>query len=259
MRHAYVIPAFGHSPHLEACLASLRTQAGSDVIVSTSTPFEGLAALVEANGARLRVHSPNTGIGHDWNMAFQAAEAPLVTIAHQDDTYSPGHAAVVTAAFDRKPGALLAFTDYRELLDDEVRPWNRTMLVKTLQREMAFMGRESVGSVAGKRLLLRFGNPIPCPAVTFNKARIPHFSFRTDMRTNMDWAAWIGLAAGQGEFLYLRKPLVHHRIHPGSETTACIADGARAREDEDMFRALWPRSVARVLARMYAASYGTNG
>jgi hypothetical protein len=259
VQHSYVIPAYGRSPHLEACLASLRVQAGSDVVVSTSTPFEGLESLAKAHGARLSVHGPNAGIGHDWNMALRATVAPLVTIAHQDDTYSPGHAAAVVSAFGRRPGALLAFTDYRELADGQVRPRNRTMLVKSLQRELAFLGRKSVGSIAGKRLLLRFGNPIPCPAVTFNRSRVPHFAFRTDMRTNMDWAAWIDLAGEPGEFLYLRESLVRHRIHPGSETTACIADGARAREDEDMFLALWPRPIARVLARMYAASYGTNG
>jgi hypothetical protein len=259
MQHAYVIPAYGRSPHLEACLASLRAQSGSQVIVSTSTPFAGLEALAAAHGARLQVHGPNRGIGHDWNMALQAADAPLVTIAHQDDIYASGHAAAVSTAFARRPAAILAFTDYRELLDGEVRPRNRTMLVKTVQRELAFLGRGAIGSAAGKRMLLRFGNPIACPAVTFNRSRLPDFGFRTDMRTNMDWAAWIGLAGEAGEFLCVRYPFVLHRIHPGSETSACIADGARAREDEDMFMALWPRPVARLLARAYAASYGTNG
>lgn len=259
MRHAYVIPAYGRSPHLEACLASLGTQTDSEIVVSTSTPFPGLEELAGTHGARLRTHGPNRGIGHDWNMALQATDAPLVTIAHQDDVYAPGHAAAVSAAFARRPAALLAFTDYRELLDGAIRPRNRTMLVKTVQRELAFFGREAIDSVAGKRMLLRFGNPIACPAVTFNRARLPDFVFRTDMRTNMDWAAWIELAAESGEFLCLRRAFVLHRIHAGSETSACIADGARAREDEDMFMALWPRPVARLLARAYAASYGTNG
>lgn len=259
MRHAYVIPTYQQSPHLEECLESVCGQADSDIVVVTSTPFDGIDRLIARYGARLVVHGPNNGIGHDWNMAFAAAETPLVTIAHQDDIYRPGHAAEMRSAFEEFPSALLAFTDYRELENDGVRPSNRTLLVKSVQRELAFLGRPSVRSVVGKRMLLRFGNPVPCPAVTFNKALIPAFRFRTDMRTNMDWAAWVYLAGERGDFLYIRKPLVHHRIHPGSETSACISDGARAKEDEEMFRSFWPPLVARLLARFYAASYSTNG
>lgn len=257
MRHVYAVPAYGRSPHLEACLDSLRAQ-GDPVVVSTSTPFEGIETMLAERGARVSTHGPNRGIGADWNAAYEAADGDLVTIAHQDDIYAPGHSAAVVAAFQASPEAVLAFTDYRELDEDGVRPRNRTLWVKEVQRELAFIGSGSAETVWRKRMLLRFGNPVACPAVTFNKARVPDFRFRTDMRTNMDWDAWLALAAREGAFLYVRKPLVLHRIHAGSETTACIGDGARAREDEAMFLQLWPRPVARLLARLYAASYATN-
>lgn len=259
MRHVYAVPAYGRSPHLEACLASLQKQHASSVVVSTSTPFDGLESIAGSHGARVFVHGPNRGIGADWNAAYEAADGELVTIAHQDDIYASAHSAAVQEAFAAAPDALLAFTDYRELDDGGVRARNRTLWVKELQRELAFLGSSVARNVARKRMLLRFGNPIACPAVTFNRARLDGFRFRTDMRTNMDWAAWLDLAARDGAFLYVRAPLVLHRIHSGSETTACIVDGARAREDEDMFRQLWPGSIARVLARLYATSYTTNG
>lgn len=258
MRHVYSVPAYGRSAHLEACLDSLCAQEGSSIVISTSTPFDGLEAIAAKRGARVSVHGPNRGIGNDWNAAYEAAQGPLVTIAHQDDIYAPGHAAAVRSAFKSAPTALLAFTDYREFDEGGVRARNRTLWAKTIQRELAFIGSASAGSATRKRTLLRFGNPVACPAVTFNKALLPDFRFRTDMRTNMDWAAWLALAARDGEFLYVRSPLVLHRIHAESETTACIGDGARAREDEDMFLQLWPRPVARILARLYAASYATN-
>lgn len=258
MRHTYAVPAYRHSMHLEACLASLSAQPESDIVVVTSTPFDGMQAAVAAHGARLVVHSPNRGIGHDWNVAYAEATTPLVTIAHQDDVYLPGHAAAMLAAFDRHPDALMAFCDYRETLAAAVRSRNLTLWAKIVQRELAFLGRDAIRARTLKRQLLRFGNPVPCPAVTFNKSRLPDFRFRTDMRTNMDWAAWIDLANKSGRFVYLREALMLHRIHAESETTACIGDGARAREDEDMFFALWPRPIARLLARLYAASYATN-
>lgn len=259
MRHAYAVPAYGRSPHLEACLDSLGGQQDSRVVVSTSTPFDGLDDIVSAHGANLCVHGPNRGIGADWNAAYEAAEADLVTIAHQDDIYAAGHAAEVRRAFAAAPRALLVFTDCRELDDGGMRPRNRTLWAKEVQREMAFLGARVIERGWRKRMLLRFGNPIACPAVTFNKALLRDFRFRTDMRTNMDWAAWLELAGRDGGFAYVRKPLVLHRIHAGSETTACIVDGARAREDEDMFRQLWPGGIAHLLARLYAASYTTNG
>lgn len=259
MRHAYAVPAYGRSPHLEACLDSLRGQEASRIVVSTSTPFEGLDGIARDRDADVSVHGPNRGIGADWNAAYAAADADLVTIAHQDDIYAAGHAAAVRGVFAEAPDALLAFTDCREIDDGGVRPRNRTLWVKEVQRELAFRGSRVIDSVPRKRMLLRFGNPVPCPAVTFNKRVLGDFRFRTDMRTNMDWAAWLELAGRNGAFAYVREPLVLHRIHSGSETTACIVDGARAREDEDMFRQLWPAGVARVLARLYAASYTTNG
>lgn len=259
MRHVYAVPAYGLSPHLEACLDSLAGQQASSIVVSTSTPFEGLDAIAEARGGSVSVHGPNRGIGADWNAAYEAADADLVTIAHQDDIYAAGHAAEVRRVFGATPHALLAFTDCREIDDGGMRPRNRTLWVKEVQRELAFLGSSAIDGAWRKRMLLRFGNPVPCPAVTFNKRLLGDFRFRTDMRTNMDWAAWLELAGREGAFVYVRKPLVLHRIHPGSETTACIVDGARAREDEDMFRQLWPGGAARVLARLYAASYRTNG
>jgi len=258
-RHVYVVPAYGLSPHLDACLSSLRAQTlASRIVVSTSTPSDALAARAAAHGVELHVHGPNRGIGPDWNAALAAAGTALVTLAHQDDTYLPGHAAAVVGAFRTHPGAVLAFTDYRELHGDRLRPLNRTLVVKRIQREIGLLGRDVAASRRAKRAMLRFGNSIPCPAVTLDMAAAPDFRFREDMRTNMDWDAWSRLAEGQGPFLYVRDPLLLHRIHEGSETTACISSGLREREDCEMFEMFWPPAVARVLTRLYAGSYATN-
>lgn len=259
-RHTYVVPAYGLSPHLDACLASLRAQTtASAVVLSTSTPTDAVHEVARHHGVPVRVHGPNRGIGPDWNAALGSAETPLVTLAHQDDIYLPGHVAAVTTAFVASPSAVMAFTDYRELQGDALRPLNRTLLIKRVQREFGLLGRQAVASSAMKRAMLRFGNSIPCPAVTLNRDVAADFRFREDMRTNMDWDGWLRLAALPGAFLYVRDALLLHRIHAGSETTACISDGLREREDLEMFSRFWPPTVARALTRLYASSYATNG
>ena len=98
--------------------------------------------------------------------------------------------------------------------------------------------------------------PVPCPAVTL-RARAG-LRFREDLKVNLDWEAWLRLAAQPGTFAYVRQTLMLHRIHAGSETSDGIRAGVRAREDLMMFRAQWPAPIARVLARAYAMSYATG-
>ena len=258
--HSYVVPAYGRSPHLEACLDSLvRQTRPCEIVIATSTPFEDLDALAGSYGARVVRHGPNAGIGQDWNAAFNAATTDLVTIAHQDDIYAPEHHEKTASEFSRHPDVLIGFTECVELVDGALRGRNRTTSVKSVLREFAFLGRSTISSRFAKTRLLSFGNAIPCPAVTISKSNVPHFAFRTDLRTNMDWAAWLDLARRDGAFLTLREPLVFHRIHSASETTACIEGGQRRSEDLEMFETVWPPLVARGLAKLYEASYSTNG
>jgi hypothetical protein len=71
--HAFAVAAYGRSPHLEDCLRSLRAQSvQSPIVISTSTPHEGLATLAQRHGVALRAHGENRGIGADWNAALRA-------------------------------------------------------------------------------------------------------------------------------------------------------------------------------------------
>lgn len=255
--HGFVVPAYGRSPYLEECLASLSAQLQpSSVVVTTSTPFDGIEAIAVRHGARLVVHGPSGGIGRDWNAALDHAESDWVTIAHQDDTYAPGFSAAVLNAAARHAGALMVFTGYAETLGG--RPRNGGLpVIKRALLELGFLGRECVSSRAARTNALRFGNAIPCPAVTVHRART-RLRFDESMRTNMDWAAWLDLCALEGGFVYLREPLMAHRIHPGSETSGTIDSGHRAAEDLTLLRRLWPDWIARVIVRAYALAYASN-
>ena len=256
MRHAFVVPTYGESPYLRDCLGSLAAQERrSDVVVATSTPFDGLQALCDEVGARLVVHGPNRGIGPDWNAALDVAQAPLVTVAHQDDLYHPRFSAAVLDAHARSPCSALYFCDAGEVTGDgRPRDGGTNARIKRLLVAAAFAGRHSVGGAVSRRLLLGLGNPIVCPSVTINLGVAPGFRFREDLRTNMDWLAWLDLSQA-GAVTYIDERLMDHRVHTTSETARCLDDGSRAREDALVFERLWPRPVAALLGRLYRYSY----
>lgn len=257
--HSFVVPAYGVSPYLDACLDSLAAQT-VDVprLVSTSTPSDALEAICRRHEVPLVVHGPNRGIGHDWNAAYRAATTDWVTLAHQDDVYEPGYAAFVRARATAFPGDAMVFSTYYEIVDGARRPTVAMLRFKRVLLELGFLGADRITSTFRKRAVLRFGNPVACPAVTLNKARLGDFAFRDDMRTNMDWVAWLDVAAHPGGFNLSRRPLVGHRVHPDSETSATIGDGERRSEDLEVFERLWPAPVARVIAGAYTRSYRSN-
>ena len=81
---------------------------------------------------------------------------------------------------------------------------------------------------------------------------VPHF------RSNLDWETWEQLSREKGGFCYLPRPLMAHRIHEGSETTATIQDHQRKGEDYEMFQKFWPKTIAKVLCGWYQKSEEGN-
>lgn len=258
--HSFVVPAYKQSPYLESCLASLAEQTRrSPIVISTSTPFAGLDDLARKYGARVHVHGPNRGIAHDWSVAVASAGSPWVTIAHQDDVYLPHFAERTVRALERSPAAALAFTGYAEVAGSAVRKRSTMLWIKVLLLELAFWGRCEVKSRWSKTNALRFGCPIPCPAVTLRRD-IADGIFDPSYTVNLDWSARLKLARERtaGGFVYIRETLMLHRIHADSATTEGISGGARASEDERIFRQLWPAGMARLIANFYRMAYKGN-
>ena len=258
--HAFAVPVYGESPYLDTCLASLRAQTVAARIVLCApcrNPF--LESVARRHGAEVRVAPPYTaGIATDWNRALTVPDAELVTIAHQDDVYAPGYLAGALAAFGRWPDATLLFTNHSEYGPDGPRSPGRNVVVKRLICAGAFAGKSTLRSISARQRLLRLGNPVCCPSVTFNRRLVPDFRFSEAWRMNLDWDAWWRLASRPGRFIYLREPLVSHRVHPGSETSACLRDDRREDEDHRMFRRLWPAWVVRPLHSLYRGAYAGN-
>jgi hypothetical protein len=257
--HSFVVPAYGVSPHLSACLASLRDQTvPGRIVVTTSTPSAALERTVAAAGVDLVVNPVAEGAAADWTFALRQATTPWVTLAHQDDRYRPSYTERCLAAAQTAPDSLIVFTDYDEETTGGVRRFAVNLLIKRLMLRPFFLGAASIRSTRARRQLLALGCPIPCPTVMFNRDRLAAFRFEPAFTVNMDWDAWLRLAAMPGAFTRVPDRLVVHRIHGDSETTAALSERRRQDEDRRIFDRLWPRPVAALLARLYARSYASN-
>lgn len=258
--HAFAIPAYGHSPYLADCIASITAQSSPTdrVYLTTSTPAPELQELAARHGLIYLVNPRREGIGCDWNFALMSADADLVTLAHQDDLYDPRYVQRMRACFEREPQAAFAFTDFVEYDSAGERPLNINVRIKRWLTRSAFRGRPAIRSARDKRQLLRWGNPICCPSVTLNKAACEDFRFSEHWGINLDWEAWDRLARLDASIVWDPARLVVHRVHDQSETTKGIADLRRLKEDQAMFRRYWPRPVAQAIGFIYRASYAAN-
>jgi glycosyltransferase involved in cell wall biosynthesis len=255
-----VVCAYGHSPWLERCLASLspQTHAGVALTIATSTPDESLADAARAHGARYVVNPQRQGIASDWNFAFRCAQAQLVTLCHQDDEYAADYAATMAAAFSAAPDVLFAACDHVELDARGARPMSMVLRVKRGLIRRAFAKAPVRPGAAIRRRLLAWGNPVSCPGVMIHKAQVPDFAFDDSFSSNMDWDAWDRLATRPGSIAYVDRPLVAHRVHAASATTTLIADSTRPVEDLRMLERFWPRPVALLLFQLYRQAYRSN-
>lgn len=258
MEHSFVICAYKESPYLEECILSLKGQILlSEILMVTSTPNEHISSLAEKYHIPLYINEGEKGITQDWNFGYGKAVTKYVTIAHQDDVYAASYTQTILKAMQQEPEALIAFSDYGELRNDETVRSNTNLRIKRLLLSPLRFRRLQKADLI-KHGVLSLGNPICCPAVTFHKELLPEKVFADHFRSNEDWEAWEKLARREGAFIYIPSIQMYHRIHEGSETSAVIGENSRSGEDLEMFRRFWPEPVAKVLTRAYSASEKSN-
>lgn len=257
--HAFAICAYGQSPYLEECIASIETQetAPNEAFIATSTPSEWLSDIARKHNLPLYVNPESRGIGADWNYAYEQASADYVTIAHQDDVYLPEYGTQARALLDATSDALIFFSDYAEIRNGETVTDGTLPRVK--RRLLAPLAKEGKAhSVRARRHALAWGNAICCPSVTFAQANCPHPPFHAGMKSNVDWDTWERLSRMKGAFLYAPQPLMLHRIHEESTTTSLIEENTRGSEDLAMLKRFWPAPIAHAIARAYARGEAAN-
>lgn len=252
-----VLLAHGDSAHFAEALRSLLEQSAvreglASVTVTTSTPgrrareacrFAGVPYIVSAKR--------DLGIGADWNAGLAQAEADLVALCHQDDLYEPGFVQAMLAVFEQHPDVVMASSAYLEI--DEHGRGRRSVVhrVKRALMWISFRGRVAREAQRVRRCLLGIGNPVCCPSVVLNMAHLRGFRFSTTLHSNLDWDAWERISSGPGSLAYLDQPLVRHRVHRHSTTSALVAAQVRQREDAELLGRFWPASVAAAWLRIY--------
>lgn len=258
--HTFVILAYKESKYLEDCILSVLAQTStSKVIIATSTCNAYIERLAKAYQISI-CENPNAGkgIGNDFDFAIACANTTLVTVAHQDDIYDPTYVEEILNRYKRNKDSTILFSDYYEIRDTEKVYKNTNLKIKRmllLPLRSSFLSHKKFG----KRLVLRFGNAICCPAVTFVKDNIPMTKiFECEFKCNVDWNAWEKISKIPGRFSFVKKPLMGHRVHEESTTTEIINDNIRTKEDFIMFTRFWPTPIAKALNTFYVKAEQSN-
>lgn len=252
--HTFAICAYKESNYLEDCIKSLLNQTiKTNIIISTSTPNEHIKKLAEKYNIKLHINTGKSGIGEDWNFAVSCVDTKYVTIAHQDDIYEPKY--VEEILNNITDDTVIAFTDYGELRSGE--KINKSKLLK-IKRIMLFPLKIFKSSKFIRKLSLAFGNSICCPSVTLNIEKVGKPPFKIGLKSNLDWDTWFEYTKIKGEFIYISKILMYHRIHEESTTSSTIENNIRQEEDYIMYRKFWPKWVANILIRHYTKSINSN-
>lgn len=256
--HTFVVCAYGESPYLGDCIRSLLAQTvESKIIISTSTPNRYIESIADQYEVELAINAGNPGIAHDWNCAMSYCGSGFVTIAHQDDVYEPEYTESALMHLFSATDPLIYFCDYGEIRENEKKKKSGLLDIKRLMLSpYRLKGFSSFRFV--KRLPLSLGNPICCPSVTYVVDNLALPLFREGFRSNLDWDAWERFSRLDGSFVYDPHVRMYHRVHDGSETSACIADNARTLEDLEMLKRFWPKPIAKMINRVYSGAQRFN-
>ena len=256
--HTFVICAYKESEYLEECILSLFDQTvESNIIMETSTPNEYIKSMAEKYDIPLYVNEGDGGITQDWNYALSKVDTKLVTIAHQDDIYEPEYTEYFIKALKGSKKPLILFSDYGEIRNGVKTTDVQMLKIKRLML-LPLRLRFLKGSRFIRRRVLSMGDAICCPSVMYAIRNIEQPLFRNHFICCEDWEAWEKLSKDKGDFIYVPKPLMYHRIHEESTTTKTLEIGGRIAENYEMFCKFWPRPIAKIINKLYTKSEKSN-
>lgn len=257
-QHSFVICAYKESEYLEECILSLQRQSvSSAIIMVTSTPNQWIQSLAERYQIPLYINEGESGITQDWNFGLSHVQTRYATIAHQDDVYEEEYTEQMLRQMNGESRPLIGFSDYYELRNGD-KVYNTSMLrikrimLWPLRWKWCFRRRFV------RRRVLSLGDPICCPSVIFCMDHLEQPVFQHGFRSCEDWEAWEKLSKLKGSFVYVNRPLMSHRIHAESATTAILQDNARIEENYIMYCKFWPKWIAGMINRFYTKSEESN-
>ncbi|MFV0394232.1 MAG: glycosyltransferase family A protein [Coprobacillaceae bacterium] len=258
--HTFVVLAYKESKYLKDCIESTMNQTyPSKVVIATSTRNPFIDQMAKSYQLEVIENpDPGMGIGYDFDFAVSCGQSKLVTVAHQDDIYDNTYAQKMVEGYEKEKDSTIIFSDYYEIRDNN-KVYNNTNLkikrILLLPLRIRFLAKRKFG----RRLSLRFGNAICCPAVTFVKENIQtNDIFKCNLKCNVDWHAWEKISRINGAFLFINEKLMGHRVHDESTTTEIINDNIRTKEDLVLFKRFWPNFVAKALNKFYIKAEESN-
>ena len=258
--HTFVVLAYKESSYLEECIKSVLNQKyPSKVVIATSTPNQYIENIADKYSLAIKVNpNPGKGIGYDFDFAVSCGETELTTVAHQDDIYDYEYSDCIVKAYLKNPNSLIVFSDYYEIRDKGNVYSNINLKIKRILL-LPMRSKKISSTKFGKRLSLRFGNSICCPAVTFVIDNIQSKDiFKCDFVCDVDWFAWEKLSLKDGKFTFVNNPLMGHRVHEESTTTEIINDRIRTKEDLVMFQKFWPKFISNLINKFYVKAENSN-
>lgn len=258
--HTFVVLAYKESKDLENAIKSVLNQKyKSKVVIGTSTPNNYIENIAKKYNLKIIVNKKSKHrIGDDFDFAIKCAKTPLVTVAHQDDIYEYEYSDKVVKKYLKNRDSLIIFTDYYELRNGKKEYNNLNLIIKRILLTPLKFNLNS-NKKWSKRFVIRFGNAICCPSVTFNKEKVTEYPvFDCDLTCNIDWNAWEKLSRKKGSFSFVNDCLMGHKISEETTTTEIINSGVRTNEDYEIFKRFWSIPIAKFLTNLYKNSEKNN-
>lgn len=256
--HTFVVLAYKESDKLEQCIKSVLNQSlKTNVVIATSTPNVYIKNIAKKYNLKIKINKGEKGIGKDFDFATNCVNSKLVTVAHQDDIYDYDYAKKVVEAYDKYPKSTIIFTDYYEIKNGKKVYTSKNLKIKRILL-LPLRIRPLSKYKFIKRLVLRFGNSISCPAVTYVKDNVPEEKFSSNLRCDVDWDAWEKLSKIDGNFIFIKDKLMGHTISLETTTTEIINSGIRTKEDLEVFKKFWPTFMAKFINNFYKNSEKSN-
>lgn len=255
--HTFVIPAYKDSVYLEECILSLLNQTvKSNILMITSTPNKHVTDLANKYNINLLINKDG-GLSQDWNFGYNNATSKLVTIAHQDDIYEKDYLENILKYANLSSKPIIIFSDYFEIRDGKIVKNTFNLNIKRLLN-FKFKNKDNWSNINARKNTFKFGNPICCPSVTLNKEICGLSPFDSNYKSSSDYNTWSKLANVDGDFVYIPKLLIGHRIHKESTTTKTLENNIRQTEDAEILARYWSKPVAKLIYKIYSISEKSN-
>lgn len=255
--HTFAICAYKESPYLEDCILSLISQTiKPNIIMETSTPNDFIKNIVNKYNIKLFIN-PDGGLAKDWNYAYDSCDTKLVTIAHQDDIYEANYLESILEYANTTKNPIIFFTDYYEIRNNERVSNNLNLNIKRIMNK-PFTKTKNRNKIKLRQRILSFGDSISCPTVTLAKDKCGNSPYDLNFKCSVDYKTWSRLSKIDGEFVYIPKILMGHRIYRESTTTKSLENNIRQQEDASIMAEYWPEPIARIIYKIYSNSEKSN-